>query len=170
MSIDTATLKFTCTSKGPSDSNSAAKLQLKIGFRYRQAIGELLFAALTCRPDVLFPTILLSQHNSIHVECHHTAVTRVHRHLCSTINDGMYFWRATADPKLPTSQLPTFHNDTHIISMPDYSDFEPISFVDADWVANLNTRRSVSGTALFLVGATINHKCKSQHAVALSST
>lgn len=52
------------TSKGPTDPTKAAKLQLKIGFRCRQAIRELMFAAVTCRPDFLFPKTLLSQCNT----------------------------------------------------------------------------------------------------------
>lgn len=132
MSNDTATLKCMHTSKVPSDTNNTAKLQLKMGFRYRQAIGELMFAAVTCRPDVLFPTATLSNHNASPEECHYEAVNIVCSHLHSTINDGLHFWRPTADPKLLTSQLPTLHKDTHMIKMADSSDFETFSFADAN--------------------------------------
>ena len=54
MSSYSTTLKQICTSKGHSDLTDAAKLQLKMDFHYRQAIGELMFAAVTCRPDVFF--------------------------------------------------------------------------------------------------------------------
>ena len=93
----------------------------------------------------------------------------MHRHLCSTINDELYLWRPIADPKLPTAQLLTLCKDDHIIKTPDSSNFEPVSFADADWAANLNYIRSVSGTAVFLSGAPINCKRKLQYAVALSS-
>ena len=95
---------------------------------------------------------------------------RVHRHLRSTINDGLNFWRPTVDPKLQTTQLKTLHMDIHIINMPDSSDFEHVSFVDADWAVKLNIKRSVSGNFVFLAGVPINCKCKLQHAVALSLT
>ena len=54
MSSDSTILKHTCTSKGTTDPAKAAKLQLKMGFRYRQAIGELMFAAVTYRTEVIF--------------------------------------------------------------------------------------------------------------------
>ena len=98
------------------------------------------------------------------------AVKRLHRHSHSTINNGLNFRRPTADPNVPSAQLPTLHKNTHIISIPDSSDFEPVSFSDADWEANINTIRSFSETALFLEGEPINYKCKLQHSVALSST
>ena len=136
-----------------------------MGFRYRQAIGELSFAAVTCRPDVLFPETLLSQHNTSPAECFCTEVKRVHRCLRSTIDDGMHFWKPTADPKLPTTQLSTLHKDTHNLSMPDSSKFEPMSFAGACWAANLRTKRSVSRTSMFLEGTPINYKCKLQKTV-----
>ena len=38
-----------------------AKLEKDLGFTYRQGIGEILYALVTCRPDVSFATIKLSQ-------------------------------------------------------------------------------------------------------------
>ena len=74
ISNDTVTLKYMHTSKVPRDTNNTAKLQLKMGFHYRQAIGELMFAAVTCRPDVLFPTATLRNHNASPEECHYEVV------------------------------------------------------------------------------------------------
>ena len=34
------------------------------GFSYRQAIGELIYAMVTCRPDISFPLIKLSQYSA----------------------------------------------------------------------------------------------------------
>ena len=70
MPNDTAPLKDKCTSKGPSYPSKAAKLHLKIGFRYRQAIGFLMFEEVTHRPDELFSATLLSQNITSTKECH----------------------------------------------------------------------------------------------------
>ena len=43
-------------------------------------------------------------------------------------------------------------------------------FADTHWVANVCTRRSVSGTAVFLADEPMLCKCKLQQTVALSST
>ena len=60
MSNNATTLREIHTSSGPTDAILAAELQRQIGFRCRQAIGELMFAAVTCRPDILYSTMLLS--------------------------------------------------------------------------------------------------------------
>ena len=128
-----------------------------------------MFEAVTCRPGIIFPTILLNQNNTNPAECHCMAVKRTHRYLRST-DDGLHFWRSAADPCLPTTKIPTLHRDNHNINLPNLSSFEPMSFADVDWAANLNTRRSVSGTAVFLAGAPTSYKCKLKQSVALSST
>ena len=43
-------------------------------------------------------------------------------------------------------------------------------FVDADWGGDTSHRRSVSGMAIFLTGASIVYKSRSQPTVSLSST
>ena len=94
----------------------------------------------------------------------------MHSCLRTTIKDGLNFWKPTSDPKLTTTQLPTLHKDTHNLNTPDSPEFEPILFTDSYWAANLSTRRSVSGTAVFLSGVPITYKCKLQQTVILSST
>lgn len=38
-----------------------AKLSQDMGFRYRSVIGRILFAAITCRPEIMYTVIKLSQ-------------------------------------------------------------------------------------------------------------
>ena len=105
ISNDSAILKSTHTSKGSADETSSAKLKLKIGFHYRQAIGELMLAGARCIIDALFPKILLSPHNTNPVECHHTAVKLVYRYLRSNIDYGLHFLRITPDFALLATKL-----------------------------------------------------------------
>ena len=86
------------------------------------------------------------------------AVKRKHRYLRSTLDDGSNFWRSAEDPSLPNTKLPTLHRENHDTNLPDSSSFEPMSFPDAYWEDNLITRRSVSGTAVFLVGIPMSYK------------
>ena len=74
MSNNSKILNDLATSSGLANSVDVAKLQMNMGFQYRLAIGKLLFAAVTCRPDILFPTILLSQHSTSLAACHYKAV------------------------------------------------------------------------------------------------
>ena len=149
MSNDSKTLKCTCTSKGTINASDAAKLQLKMGVRCRQEIGEIILAAVRCRPDLIFPTILLIEHKAYPAEWHCTAVKRVCWHLRSTINDGLHFWRTSADPALPAVVTPTLDKDACNVKIADSSEFDPVSFAKANWVANVNTRRYISKTAVF---------------------
>lgn len=48
------------TSTRPTDVKEHNQLEQQMGFKYRQAIGELLFAAVTCQPDIMYSIIKLS--------------------------------------------------------------------------------------------------------------
>ena len=44
----------------PSDDKTKVELQNDMGLNYCQAIGELIFLMVTCRPDISYPLIKLS--------------------------------------------------------------------------------------------------------------
>ena len=52
-------------------------LQKKIGFSYQQVIGELLCAASTCRIDILYASIKLSQYKNRPAKVHYIAVKHI---------------------------------------------------------------------------------------------
>ena len=60
MTNESGILKTIYTSISSKDDFETFTIQLKMDFCYRQAIGELIFAAVICRLDILFLTILLS--------------------------------------------------------------------------------------------------------------
>jgi len=169
MTNDSGILKSIYVSIGPQDDIETSALQLKIAFRYRQAIDELIFAAVTCCLD-FFSAILLSQYSNSPAKCHYIAVKHIFRYLHLSLNNGLYFWPIYPDYSLPTAFLPTLHHNNHYVNLPSTLPFEPTSFADADSAANVQTRRSVSGSAIFLAGAPITYKCKLKHTVTLSST
>jgi len=68
-------------------------LETKLGFSYRQAIGELIYALVTCRPDILFAAIKLSQYSASPALCHFNAIKDIFRFLKATKDDGIYYWR-----------------------------------------------------------------------------
>ena len=81
------------TSIGPVEPLAKATLQREMTFSYRHSIGELLFAAITCRPDILHCIIKLSQYNNDPAKIYYMAVKRVFRYLRDTIDDDLHFWR-----------------------------------------------------------------------------
>ena len=79
------------TSSGPTDAMAHATLQKEMGFAYRQAIGELIFVAITCRPDILYCIIKISQYSAKPARIHYHAINRVFRYLRDTIDDGLHY-------------------------------------------------------------------------------
>ena len=82
-----------------------------MGFGYCQAIGELIYALVTCRPDISYPVIKLSQYSTRPTRVHFDAVKMIYRYLWATKDEGMYFWRKTPRKDLPAHQLPQTKTD-----------------------------------------------------------
>lgn len=111
-------------------------------FPYATAIGSLMYAAVSTRPDISYAVQTLSQFTSNFDNSHVTAVKHVLRYLKNTPKVGTTFYA----------------ND---ITVSGYS--------DADWGQNPVDRRSISGYT-FLVGKSlVSWSSKKQPTVALSS-
>ena len=116
---------------------------------YQRALGSLMYAMLGTRPDIAYAVGVLSQHAATPGEEHWTALMRVYRYL-----------RGTSDLTL------TYHGDEgESKSFPD-----PICYVDADWAADINDRRSISGHVFLMSGGAVCWSSKKQKSTALSST
>ena len=90
MNHDKKAMKELELATGPTDPTAKLQLEKEMEFSYRQAIGELLFAAITCRPDILYAIIKLSQYNTRPARVHYMAVKRVFRFLRDTKHDGLH--------------------------------------------------------------------------------
>ena len=170
MTSDPETIQQLAHSSGLIDVQKAASLQKEMGFKYCQCIGKLMFAVVTCRPDILFAVIYLSQYSCSPAKCHYSAVKRIYRYLRCTINDGIHFWRESPRYNLPLKPDPTILPNNHQVQLPEVSIKQPSTYADADWASNIKKRRSISGSAVFLSGGPVVYKCKFQHCVSLSST
>ena len=145
--------------------------QNQAGFSYRAAIGELIYALITARPDISYSTTKLAQYSANPQPCHYTAVKQIFAYLNATIHQGLIYWRTTPRDDLPDIQpdTPMSNIDHQIITTP-----VPVpqltAYTDSDWGSDRTHRRSVTGTLLLHSGATILYKTRYQPAVALSST
>ena len=71
-------------------------------FRYQGAIGELIWAMITCCPEISFPVIKLSQFSTHPAALHYQAVKRVFKYLAGTLDPhGLTYWRPSSHPDLP---------------------------------------------------------------------
>ena len=101
----------------PLTDTERDKLEREYGFSYRQGIGELIYAMVTCRPDISFPLIKLSQYSANPAEMHFIALKQLYCYLRDTPTEGIYYWRKTPRMDLPLGSLPTTKDTNNY--MPD---------------------------------------------------
>jgi hypothetical protein len=115
---------------------------------YVSAIGSLMYAMVCTRPYIAHAVGVLSRYMSKLGKEHWTTVKRVFRYLRGTTSYGLcYKGRSRLENVV----------DIH-------------GFVDADWVGDLDLRKSTSGYVFNLFGGAISWMSKRQVVVALSTT
>jgi len=164
--------------QGPNDDKEKMKLELQMKFNYRQALGEILYAMVTCRPDISIAITKLSQYSQNPAEIHYVALKNVFRYLRHTKEDGLVFWRNKEFicKHIQFKPLPYMHSDAIIqkeiqeYAHHKYENGKIIGFVDSDWAGDTSHRRSITGIAILFAGAVIAYKSRIQKTIALSST
>ena len=156
----------------PLTDKELQKAEKKFGFSYRQGIGELIYGMVTCRPDISFPLIKLSQYSTKPALEHFEAVQELYNYIRSTKSDGIYYWRTTPRMDLPLGPLPETKEDKNYTpqTREQYDRLNTRASVDSDYANDTTHRRSVSGIAIKLAGGTIFYKTAFQVTVALTST
>lgn len=117
-------------------------------FRYRGGIGELIWAMITTRPEISFPTTKLNQFTAP-AAVHYQAVKRVFCYLNSSITDGLTYWRLAPQPLLPSIPppprlaAPVNHPLTHDVSdaVEKYTHTTVLGYVESDWATNIRHRQ-----------------------------
>ena len=170
MSSQNTDIKELETTTGPNEPADQIALQTTNGFKYRMTTGELIFALVTCRADIAFPVMKLTQYNNDPAQCHFDAIKQIYKYLNSTKSEGLYFWRPTPEKTLPSIPLPQIMEDTYEVFVPPSKLCTAHCFADSDWAGNRRDRRSVSGILIMLGGAAIVYKTVLQKTIALSST
>ena len=126
----------------------------------------------TCRPDIAFPLIKLSQYSANPGEVHYKAVISLFQYLHATRTQGLTYWRSEPHPELDEQPPPKIHkgnfstNNTIEVDTPD----QLHGAVDSDWADDTSHRKSVTGIILRLAGGTIYCKTKYQDTIAHSTT
>ena len=139
MTMDGHLLTEMETTKGPDTNEGKQKLQQEMDFSYRERIGELIYALVTCWPAISFATIKLSQYSHNQARCHYIALKNVFRYLRCTIDDRLIYCRRgkhseLLDLLMPTPLTPThewhnnFDNNIHTPNL--------YGIVDSDWASD----------------------------------
>ena len=148
-------------------------LEKRMQLSYRSGVGELIYALVTCRPDISHAVVRCAQNCICPHEVHYHAVKHVLKYLFLTKSEGLYFWRETPNDNLPDTSPPVLSSTAHDLLMdgrPQHSSTSLHGYVDSDWATCPKTRRSMTGVCISLAGGTIAYKTKLQATVAQSST
>jgi hypothetical protein len=170
---DPTWLKKFNAATGPTNPKDQAKLETNMQIKYRHFIGELIWAMATCRPDIAFMSIKLSQSNSAPTKHHYHGLKNAIRYLYSTRTNSIYFWRTRSRNELPDRPLPPIHSNRNYLLLdvrPQYNASIAIAYGNLDWATCVKTRCSFSGICIQLAGGTIAYKTKFQPMVAFSTT
>ena len=159
-------------SYGPKEAKEQQELETQMGFSYRQAIGELIFAMTICRLDISPAVIKLSQYSAAPAKCHYQAAKAVFTYLYATKNDGIYYWRPTPNGDLPDANLPkTIASAEQLKKYLDMDDpLRTKGASDSTWGNDRRHRRSTGGVVFLLAGGAIYYRTRIQPTVAQSST
>jgi hypothetical protein len=90
---DATWLKKFNAATGNADPNKQAKLTKSMQLNYHLGVGKLIWAMTTCRPDLAFASVKLSQSNSCPHELHFHGLKHTLKFMYNSWDDGLYFWR-----------------------------------------------------------------------------
>lgn len=135
--------------KAPTDadtSNVSSK-------QYQALVGSLMYAALATRPDISYVVQMLSQYNSRPNNKHWQAAKHVLRYLKGTQSFAITYGGS--------------RDDLNVKGF--FRNFRLEGYSDADWGANPDDRRSISGFAFLVGNGIVVWSSKKQTTVALST-
>lgn len=168
-----AFLKRLYLAQGDPDPNVQAALKKKMKFGFRNAMGELIWPMVTCRPDFSQAVVKCAQGSAFPSETHYLALKSVLRYAAATMDEGIYFWRTKPCMDLPDDPLPTVVSTPHDIRLanrPKDIPNVPHTYMDSSWGDCLLTRRSFGGWLIRMAGGPIAYKSQLWPTVAQSST
>jgi len=89
----------------PENTAEYAALVAKHGFAYRTLLGELLYAYVTCWPDIGYATIMLSKFSTCPHDHHFAMLKKVAKYLRATKDWSIIYRRSQPDTSLPPAPL-----------------------------------------------------------------
>ncbi|MFZ4818323.1 MAG: reverse transcriptase domain-containing protein, partial [Limisphaerales bacterium] len=140
------------TAMSPQDAAARAEMA---GVPYREAIGSLMYLACGTRPDLAAAVGIAARFMSNPGHQHWLAVKRIFRYLRGTVDFGLVYEADPGEGRVRDTGMP-------VPRIFGYS--------DADWGADVDSRRSTSGYVFLNAGAAISWQSKRQPTVSLSST
>jgi hypothetical protein len=145
-------------SNGPVEGTKEhEELQSKSGFSYRTLLGEMMFAYVSCRPDIGYAVTLMSKYGSNPTAYHYSCLKNIARYLRTTRNWGIRYYRSDIDKSLEAGEsIVGLKRDELLPDYPeDIKQGKLICFVDAAYGNDPKRRRSTTGYAFTYAGGAI---------------
>lgn len=118
------------------------------GFCYCTLLGKLLYAYVTCRPDIGYAVIALSKFANPPFEYHFSALHKVAKYLRCTKDWGMNFLHPSSVSSHPASSYRVLSADLSLSSFPTLECGAQLTcFIDAAQAIDLRWRRSTTSYA-----------------------
>lgn len=156
-------LKSFLSAAGDPSEQFQAKLSSDMGIKYRNAIGELIYALVTSRPDISYAVVKCAQATIHPHEIHYHAVKHLLKYIYTTRDDGIYYWRLQENSNLPFTPHPhprSAMTDLLSAGRPQHDALDAHGYVDSDWATCPRTRQSLTGVCIRLAGGCIAYKTK----------
>jgi hypothetical protein len=171
LSTETLTLLQTQPSGPVEGTKEHEALQSESGFSYRTLLGEMMFAYVSCRPDIGYAVTLMSKYGSNPTAYHYRCLKNIARYLRTTRNWGIRYYRSDIDKSLQAGEPIDLERDKSLPEYPeDIKKGKLICFVDAAYGNDPKRRRSTTGYAFTYAGGAIVYRSKAQSITAQSST
>ena len=156
----------------PLDEKGLKAAEKKYGFSYRQEIGELIYAMVTCRPGISFPLTKLSQYSDKPAEMHFKAVNGLYSYLKKTPEESIYYWRRVPRDDLEEGPLPKCPHQNNYTpkTRSQENSTEVRAAVNSNYAGDSTHRRSVTGIIIKIEGGSVFYKTRYQATISLSST
>ena len=142
---------------GPREGTQEhCELQEKQGFSYWTLLGEMMFAYISCRPDIGYAITLMSKYGSNPLSFHYHCLKSIAKYLCTTKEWGIIFHQKGIQENSPASAIPEIPSSSKQ-NLPQYpfdtTEDKLVCFVDAAYGNNPTKRRSTTGfTHLLIAG------------------
>ena len=170
--VDTPMSSNIRLTKAMSPTTSQGSLDME-KYPYREAVGSLLWISNGTRPDVAFAVSQVAKFMSNLGMEHWEAVKRILRYLKGTQNSKITYngFRNVNIAGYSSGDLPQvnrFRESTEGMSNKRVR-INPELYVDADYAADPDSRRSITGYIFMLAGGPISWQSRQQVSVALST-
>ena len=139
---DATFMKKFNSSTGDPDPLVQQKLAKTMQLNFRSGIGELIWAMTTCRPDLAFSSVKLSQSNTCPHKIHFHGLKHALKFLYNSKDDGLCFWRTKPRMELPEGPIPPINSNRQDILLDDHPQFDASTihaYADSDWATCVKT-------------------------------